>query len=54
MQFIVGAWHVRQHRGTYLQLCEAMQQMNQSQTINTQIETLSDELARMKYFDSGQ
>lgn len=54
MQFIVGAWHVRQHRGTYLQLHEAMQQMNQTQTINTQTATVSDELAKMKYFDSGQ
>lgn len=54
MQFTVEAWHVRQHRGTYLQLHEAMQQMNQTQTINTQTEILSDEVAKMKYFDSGQ
>lgn len=31
-----------------------MQQMNQTQTINTQTEILSDEVAKMKYFDSGQ
>lgn len=31
-----------------------MQQMNQTQILNTQTEIIEDELAKMEYFDSGQ